>query len=79
MKARIIDLRYRMKDVLSALDRNETVTVLYRGEVKGTIVPSGSDRRGRVKDHPLFGSASSAGGSVEEEMDALRASRTDAI
>ena len=29
MKASIVDLRYRMKDVLRAIDRGETVTVTY--------------------------------------------------
>ena len=37
MKATIVDLRYKMNDVLKALDRNEPV-VLYRGKVKGTLV-----------------------------------------
>jgi len=36
MNATIVDLRYRMKDVLRAIDRGETVTVLYRGKVKAT-------------------------------------------
>jgi len=39
MKATIVDLRYRMKDVLSAVERGETVTVLYRGKPKAKIVP----------------------------------------
>ena len=40
MKASVVDLRYKMKDVLKALDRNERVTVLYRGKVKGVLIPS---------------------------------------
>ena len=32
MDASIVHLRYRMKDVLRAIDRGETVTVLYRGK-----------------------------------------------
>jgi antitoxin (DNA-binding transcriptional repressor) of toxin-antitoxin stability system len=78
MKASIVDLRYRMKDVLRALDRNEEVTVTYRGEVKGVIVPSGGKKRNktkmRVEDHPLFGSAKSDK-SVEEVMNELRDGR----
>lgn len=35
MKATVVDLRYKMNDVLKALDRNETVTILYHGKVKG--------------------------------------------
>ena len=39
MEASIVDLRYKMNDVLKALDRKEEVTVLYRGTVKGKIIP----------------------------------------
>jgi hypothetical protein len=39
MKATVVDLRYKMNDVLKALDRNEKVTVLYRGKVKGVLIP----------------------------------------
>ena len=39
MKADIRDLRYRMKDVLAALDRGEPVTILYRGRAKARLVP----------------------------------------
>ncbi len=40
MEASIVDLRYRMKDVLRAIDRGETVTVTYRGKEKARLVPS---------------------------------------
>ena len=39
MKATVSDLRCKMGDVLRALHRRETVTILYHGKVKGTIVP----------------------------------------
>ena len=39
MKASIVDLRYRMKAVLAALDRGEPVTVLHRGKEKARLVP----------------------------------------
>ena len=32
MKATIVDLRYRMKDILRALERNEDVSILYHGK-----------------------------------------------
>ncbi len=38
MEATIVDLRYKMNDILKALNRNENVDVLYRGKLKGTIV-----------------------------------------
>lgn len=39
MEASIVDLRYRMKEVLAALDRGEKVTILYRGEERALLVP----------------------------------------
>lgn len=39
MKARIVDLRYRMKSVLDALDRGEPVTISHRGREKARLVP----------------------------------------
>ena len=39
MKASVVDLRYKMNDILKALDRNETVSVLYHGKMKGVIIP----------------------------------------
>ncbi len=58
MDARIVDLRYRMKEVLGAIDRGETVTVLHRGKAKAKLTPIGpapDDARPRTKDQPLFG------------------------
>jgi prevent-host-death family protein len=39
MKATVLDLRYRTKDVLKAVERGETVTVLYRGKPQARLVP----------------------------------------
>ncbi len=61
MNANIVDLRYRMKDVLLAIDRGETVTVLYRGKKKAKLVPIAQGSRAsdadapKTKDQPLFG------------------------
>lgn len=55
MKATIVDLRYKMNDVLKALDRNEKVAVLYHGKVKGIIVPVNRKEQGKIKDHLFFG------------------------
>lgn len=61
MNASIVDLRYHMKDVLRAIDRGETVTVLYRGKPKAKLMPVGSplgraDKGApKTKDQPLFG------------------------
>ena len=78
MEISIVDLRYRMKDVLHALDRNEKVTVLHRGKIKGTIGPAGS--KGNVIDvrrHPLCGSVRDPVSTVSEELGKLRGGRFD--
>ncbi len=78
MEASVVDLRYKMKDVLEALERRETVNIVYHGKVKGTIVPAGSGRSMKIVDHPFFGMKKEATASVEEEMDGLRKGRHDA-
>ena len=45
MKATVLDLRYRTKDVLKAVERGETVTVLYRGKEKARILPRPSKKQ----------------------------------
>lgn len=61
MNASIVDLRYKMKDVLRAIDRGETVTVLYRGKAKAKLMPMTlpSEASGggppRTGDQPFFG------------------------
>lgn len=39
MKARVVDLRYRMKSVLEALDRGEPVTISHRGRERARLIP----------------------------------------
>jgi antitoxin (DNA-binding transcriptional repressor) of toxin-antitoxin stability system len=75
MKASIVDLRYKMKDVLKALDRNESVTVFHRGKARGRLVPAGAEKRLRVEDHSFFGSARGDRRSVERVIDDLRRTR----
>jgi antitoxin (DNA-binding transcriptional repressor) of toxin-antitoxin stability system len=55
MKASVVDLRYRMRDVLEAIDRGETVTVLYRGKEKARLTPVGGEGKGSLASHPAFG------------------------
>ena len=55
MKASILDLKRRMKDILLALDRNESVTILYRGKEKAILSPIRQRTKAPVKDHEAFG------------------------
>ncbi len=80
MKATVVDLRYKMNDVLKALDRNEKVTVLYHGKVKGIIVPAERKLNKRIADHPFFGmSSKDSKKSVLEELNDLRKDRYNDI
>ena len=78
MKATIVDLRYRMKEVLKALERNEEVDILYHGKLKGTIRPARRKAGRKVCDHPFF-NMSPGRRSVQEEMEELRGGRYRAL
>ena len=75
MKATVVDLRYKMSDVLKALDRNEDVEILYHGKTKGTIVANPQPLAKKVSEHPFFNMLH-AEQSVEEEMELLRGGRS---
>ncbi len=79
MKATIVDLRYKMKKVLKALDRGETVEILYHGKVKGTIKPQRNKTEKKVKDHVFFGMHTALKKPVSEEMEELRSLRHNDI
>lgn len=74
MQATVVDLRYKMNDVLKALDRNEDVEILYRGKTKGVLKAQVKQAVKKVAAHPFFNMRSS-GKSVEEEMETLRGGR----
>ena len=77
MKASIVDLRYKTTDILKALDRNESVTVLYHGKIKGIIKPAKKKSALKVKDHPFFNMYKDSEISTLEELDNLRKPRYD--
>ena len=79
MKATIVELRYKMKEVLKALEQRENVTILYHGKVKGTIIPAKTNSIAKVEEHPFFGMSRNDSASVKELMDKLRGSRFDAF
>lgn len=74
MKASIVDLRYRMNDVLRALERNEEVCIVSRGKLKGVIKPVNGKPHVKVQDHPFFNMLKSSK-TVEQQMDRLRGGR----
>ncbi|MBM4330416.1 MAG: type II toxin-antitoxin system Phd/YefM family antitoxin [Deltaproteobacteria bacterium] len=78
MKASIVDLRYRMNEILKAIDRNEEVTILYHGKVKGVIKPKISGSSRRISDHPFFNMVPSKR-KVQEVIADLRGDRYRAL
>lgn len=79
MEASIVDLRYRMNDVLKALRRNEKVSVLYHGKIEAVIVPAKKHKRISVKAHPFCGMHSKEKKSVESIVRDLRKFRYESI
>lgn len=79
MEASIVDLRYKMNDVLKALDRNEKISILYHGKVKGIIMPVTNKECKKVKDHPFFGMSKNNKKSVLDELKELRGGRYNDI
>lgn len=77
MKASIVDLRYKTNDILKALDRNETVTVLYHGKVKGIIKPVKEKSQSKIRDHAFFGMYEKSKESVLDELENIRKTRHD--
>jgi len=76
MIASVVDLRYKMKNILKALDRNETVTIMYHGKEKGVIVPTTSTIKSSILQHPFFGMAvGDTSKPVEDIMNELRGDR----
>ena len=57
MEASVLDLRKRMREVLMAIDRHETVTLTHRGKRRAMIVPWAKTKKKKVKvaDLAAFG------------------------
>ena len=79
MEASVIDLRYKMKEVIKALDRNEEVKVLYHGKIKGVIIPANLKVARGIKKHPFFGMLKDDKRKVGEIMNSLRKKRYNDI
>ena len=55
MKASILDLRRRMREILKALDKNEQITLTYRGRERAKIIPFGLSQKADFHKHRAFG------------------------
>jgi hypothetical protein len=54
MKASILDLRRKMREILRALDRSEPVTILYRGKKGAYFSPRTGARAGEESPFRLI-------------------------
>ena len=83
MKASILDLRRRMAEVLRALERNEPVTILYRGKEKAVLYPANArkEQAGAVATHAAFGMWKGRDDmqDVDQVVRKLRKGRVDAV
>ena len=70
-----MDLRKRRREIIAALERNENVTLLYRGKKKEVILPHQETAGLRVEEHRFFGAGLGSEKTVEEVMDRLRRKR----
>ncbi len=58
MKASFVDLRKKSREILLSLERNEPVTVFYRGRPKAIMQPLAAASRGtklKSRRHPACG------------------------
>ena len=74
MEATVVDLRYKMRDVLKTLNRKEKVKILCHGKTKGIIIPAaGAEKEYReIREHPFFGMSKGRKKTVFEELRSLR-------
>jgi hypothetical protein len=84
VKASFVDLRKKSGEIIRALNRNEHITVLYRGKPAAIMRPvddegGGADRK--AADHPAFGMWADRDDleDVPDRVRQLRRGRFDAI
>ena len=80
MEASIVDLRYKTKQILKALERNEKVLLRYHGKPRGLIVSTRQEATaGKIEQHPFFGMTKKWKKSVGQIMQKLRGGRYRAL
>jgi len=77
MNASIVDLRYKSREILAALEKRESITILYRGKPKGAIIPLEESFAGKVCEHEFFGMNDRETEPVDVVMKRLRGARHD--
>lgn len=81
MNATLVDLRYRTKDIMRAIERNETVHIFAHGKLKADLVPTtapaSKKARPSILDDPFFGSNKADTEPVQDKVRRLRNRRFD--
>lgn len=77
MKASVLDLRYRTKEILRALDAKEEITLTHRGSEKGRIVPieQNNEVQKSFGKHPAIGMWADSTESVPDLIARIRKPR----
>ena len=55
MEASVLDLRKKMSEVMSAIDRHERVTLTHRGRPRAIILPITEKKKVKVSELKAFG------------------------
>ena len=78
MKASVMDLRYRTKEVLRALEGREEIILTHRGTTKGKIIPIEGkiSSSPRITGHEAIGMWSDAQETVPELIARIRKPRS---
>ena len=83
MNATLVDLRYRTKDIMRAIERNETVHIFSHGKLRADLVPAKAKKaatkagRRSIFDDPIFGSRKDDTEPVQDMVRRLRTRRLD--
>jgi hypothetical protein len=77
MKASVLDLRKKMKSIMTAIERKEKVILTHRGIEKGIIYPINSEPEGEYNllEDPAFGMWAKHKKSVRRTVKDLRKPR----
>ena len=66
-----------MKDLMKALDRNQSIKIYYHGKFKALITPSHPIVTKKVKQHPFFGMNTTEERSVSDHLAKVRGLRDE--
>jgi antitoxin (DNA-binding transcriptional repressor) of toxin-antitoxin stability system len=80
MNATLVDLRYRTKDIMRAIERNETVHIFSHGKLKAEMTPVEAKAAKKKKpysvlDDPIFGSRKQDSEPVHDVVRRMREGR----